>query len=191
MEFFVDNFYEFSDVRQSKYSSFMMIYELYKAHGMCKVCLQLNVLDEVTVVGLKCQSCRDKKLSDIKKQFQSIKIVDDLMHDKVETNNDTILDEFMMIKDSNNNTLDSTKPKKTKFNPYLNFNMEDIVSFSPTVIIEKLDNEFITTFLRKNNSKKIKKITVKSKAIKKKCVKKPNTRKGNNLLKSLIHYVDK
>lgn len=189
MEFFVDNFYEFSDVRQSKYSSFMMIYELYKAHGMCKVCLQLNVLDEVTVVDLKCQSCRDKERLNIKKQLQSIEIVDVNKQDKMQTNQDTILDQLIKIKDSNNNIPDLTKHNEIKFNPYLNFNMADIVSFSPTVIIEKLDNEFITTFLIKNNPK-IKKITAKSKAIKKKCVEKPyNTRQGKNLLKSFIHYV--
>ena len=175
MEFFVDNFYEFSDVRLSRYSSFMMIYELYKAHGICKVCLKLNVLDDVTVDSLKCQSCRDKELENINKQTQSIEIVEVLMNESVEANNDNLLNPLCLFNDTHD-----------KVNPNLNFNMAEVVSFSPTVVIEKLDQEFIKKFLRKNiesDEKKMKKLVNKSKVIKKKqCVESHDTRIGKSCI---------
>lgn len=142
MEYFVDNFYEFSDVRQSKYSSLMMIYELYKAHEMCKVCLQLNVLDHVTVDDLKCQSCHDKELVEISEQLPSDEV---LMNDHKEVNN---VDQLMLENDSNNNILDQTHDENNHFH---NINIADLVKFSPIVVIEKLDQDFISTFLRKDD----------------------------------------
>ena len=169
MEYFVDNFYEFSDIRQSKYSSFMMIYELYKVHGICKVCLQLNVLNDVTVVGLKCQSCRDKKL----KSTTSIHNV---------LINNSMDDQLMLEYDSNNNNLDEN-------NPFHSIDMADVVSFSPIVLIERLNQEFIESYIRKS---KIKQLSKQSKAIKKKSsLKNINSNIGNNLLKPLINYVNK
>lgn len=186
MEYFVDNFYEFSDIRQSKYSSFMMMYELYKAHEMCKVCLQLNVLDHVTVVGLKCQSCRDKELVDITSVSKQLPSVEVLMNN-IEVNDDTNDDQSMLENDTKNNILDQTTHDEN--NNFHSINMADLVSFSPIVVIEKLDQEFITSFLRRDDQsdqKKRKKPSFDSMVIKKK----NNSRIGNKLLKPINYVFD-
>lgn len=168
MEYFVENFYEFSDIRQSKYSSFMMIYELYRAHGMCKVCLQLNVLNYVTVVGLTCQSCRDKahvRNAKISKKLTTIEIAKILMN--------------------NYNDGDQLMLDQTSKDPFHSINFVDILALSPFVRIERLTQDFIATLTRKKDQTNREKLSIESKVIKKKqSLKKFNTNIGNKSIKT-------
>ncbi|CAO1387862.1 unnamed protein product [Diamesa serratosioi] len=179
MEYFVDNNYEFSDVLQSRYSSFMMIYELYKEHRICKDCLQSNVLDDALVPRLKCQACHKKETDEIKIKdtvLQPIEIHDVYLNNSVEADDETVIDQFVLVNDSIDTVADQLVPDE--YNPYLNFNQAEIISNSPIVMIEKLDTEFVTFFLRNNQTKgKTKKHNIESNDIKKPSPKKLKTRK--------------
>lgn len=192
MEFFVDNYYEFSDVRQSKYSSFMMIYELYKSHKMCQDCLEINVLDDALVPSLNCQRCSSKHKDDFKitdTALQSVEVIDVFMTNSVET--DSSMEQFMLVKNTNKNIVDQLTLEKN--NPYLNFNQDEIISHSPFVSIKKLDKEVVSYFLRNTNQiefTKTKKLINQSKIIKKSSTKQNSARKGKILFKSLLNYVN-